>query len=71
MMAAGEMVAESVQPTGPRRKFFPFRRRKELTKSHPSVTVADIEPGNDIEIPTEEVIMIDPETDIDHSRPID
>ena len=71
MMAVGEMVADSAQPTGPRRKFFPFRRRKELTKDHPSVAVADIEVGNDIEIPTEEVIMIDPETDIDHSRPID
>ena len=74
MTADGEMVADSAQPTGvtaPRRTFFSFRRRKELTKGHPSVAVADIELGNDIEIPREEVIMIEPDIDIDPSRPTD
>jgi len=72
MMTGGPMVAEElVQPTGPRRNFFAFRKNEGLKEGGPPVAVVTSEVGTDADVPREQVIENEPETaDYDHSRHI-
>jgi hypothetical protein len=53
---------ESVEPTGPKRNFFPFLRIDALKDANPPVAVVTNEVGNDTENPREPVIESEPET---------
>lgn len=72
MMTGGPMVAEeAIQPTAPKRNFFPFRKREGLADGGPPVAVTVNEIGTDTEIPREQVVESEPETtDYDPSRHI-